>query len=195
MRLFSFYISGGGVLLSAIILSAALDTAEQTKFEKIYYKYKNTLFHQAMSILKNESDAEDVLQNAFIKIAKNINAVKDVNSKETLSFLIVITRNTAYDHLRKSAKTNELPLEDIDSIKASDDHIEDLVNRLEYEKIVSVITAIPSPYNEVLYLHYVKELSAKKIAHFLDRNISTVKMQLVRGKRILIKNLTEVLYE
>lgn len=63
-----------------------------------------------MNIVKNEKDAEDVLQEAFIKIAKNIKSISDIKSKETVSFLIVITKNTAYDYIRKSSKIIELPL-------------------------------------------------------------------------------------
>ena len=57
-----------------------------------------------------------------------------------------------------------------------------------------MITGIPSPYNEVLYLHYAKDYSIKKTAKLLDRKELTVKMQLVRGKKILTEKLSEVLY-
>jgi DNA-directed RNA polymerase specialized sigma24 family protein len=70
-----------------------------------------------------------------------------------------------------------------------------LVDKLEYQKIVLAITTIPSPYSEVLYLHFVKDFSIKKTASFLERKSTTVKMQLVRGKRILIERLSEVPYE
>ena len=69
-----------------------------------------------------------------------------------------------------------------------------LVSNIEYQEIVSVITDIPSPYNEVLYLHFVKDYSIKKTATLLDKKTATVKMQLVRGKKILIDKLSEVFY-
>ncbi len=180
-------------MLSIILSSVDLNTDEKSKFESIYHTHKNTLFFQALKIAKNQNDAEDILQEAFIKIAKNIKAIGDIKSKETLSFLIVITKNTAYDYIRKSSKIVELPLSETEGT-IDESALYNLVSSIEYKEIVSVISGIPSPYNEVLYLHYVKDYSIKKTADILDKKTATVKMQLVRGKRILIDKLSEELY-
>ena len=180
-------------MLSIILSSVDIEAEEKIKFESIYYRHKNALYHQAMSIVKNEKDAEDVLQEAFIKIAKNIKSISDIKSKETVSFLLVITKNTAYDYIRKSSKIIELPLTETE-VALDDSALSNLVSNIEYQEIVSIITDIPSPYNEVLYLHFVKDYSIKKTANILDKKTATVKMQLVRGKKILIDKLSEVLY-
>ena len=180
-------------MLSIVLSTVDLNTDDKNKFESIYHTYKNALFYQVHKIIKNESDAEDILQEAFIKIAKNINAIGDVKSKETVSFLIVITKNTAYDYIRKASKITELPLSETETY-IDESALENLVSSIEYEQIVSVITSIPTPYNEVLYLHYVKDYSIKKTANILAKKTATVKMQLVRGKRILIEKLSEVLF-
>ena len=180
-------------MLSIVLSAVDLNTDDKNKFESIYQVHKNALFHQVLKIVKNETDAEDVLQEAFIKIAKNINAIDDIQSKETISFLIVITKNTAYDYMRKSSKIIEFPLSETETF-IDESALENLVSSIEYLKIVSVITSIPTPYNEVLYLHYVKDCSIKKTASILNKKTATVKMQLVRGKKILIDKLSEVLY-
>ena len=180
-------------MLSIVLSTVDLNTDDKNKFEAIYNIHKNALFYHALKIVRNESDAEDILQEAFIKIAKNINAIGDVKSKETVSFLIVITKNTAFDYIRKASKITELPLNETETY-IDESALENLVSSIEYEQIVSVITSIPTPYNEVLYLHYVKDYSIKKTANILDKKTATVKMQLVRGKRILIEKLSEVLY-
>lgn len=126
-------------------------------------------------------------------IAKNLKSINDIKSKETVSFLFVITKNTAYDYIRKSSKIIELPLTETES-NLDESALENLVSNIEYQEIVSTITNIPSPYNEVLYLHFVKDYSIKKTANILDKKTATVKMQLVRGKKILIDKLSEVLY-
>lgn len=182
-------------MLSVILTAVEMEQAEKNKFEALYYEYKSILFSHAFQIVKNEADAEDVLQNAFIKIAKNIKAIRDIKSRETLSYLLVITKNSAFDFLRKNAKNNEISLDGAEQIAVSEDTIEALVSKLEYEKIVTAIRNISSPYNEVLYLHYVKDYSIKKTAQLLGRKFETVKVQLVRGKKILTEKLSEVLYE
>lgn len=98
------------------------------------------------------------------------------------------------NYIRKSSKIIELPLSETEKF-VDESALDDLVSSIEYEQIVSVITSIPSPYNEVLFLHYVKDYSIKKTATILDKKPATVKMQIVRGKKILIDKLTEVLYE
>ena len=180
-------------MLSIILSSVEMNTDEKNKFEAIYYRYKIALYHKAMSIVKNENDAEDVLQEAFIKIARNIRLIKDIKSKETVSFLLVITKNTAYDYIRKTSKITELPLSETER-NIDESALDNLTSNIEYREIVSIITNIPSPYNEVLYLHFVKDYSIKKTAILLDKKTATVKMQLVRGKKILIDKLSEVLY-
>lgn len=181
-------------MLNVILSSVELNEDSKNKFEAIYYRYKNTLFYKALSIVKNEKDAEDILQEAFIKIAKNMDSIDDIKTKETISFLMVITKNTAYDYIRKASKITELPLVDAENY-IDDGALDNLVSNIEYKQIVSVIAEIPSPYNEVLYLHYVKDCSLKKTAAILGKKTATVKMQLVRGKKILVDKLSEVGYE
>ena len=180
-------------MLFYILNTVPLESDEQEKFEKIYYKYRNTLFSCAYSIVLNRHDAEDVLHTAFVKIAQNIKKIDDINSKQTASFLIIITKNTALDFSRTNYKNvQECISEDI---AYSKDLLEQLLSTLEYQKILNVIKELKPPYNEVLYLHFVNDLSIRQTAKLLNRKEKTVKMQLVRGKKILVSKLSEVLYE
>lgn len=182
-------------MLSAILLLVELEPKDKNKFENLYYKYRQRLYNCALKAVGNRTDAEDVLQNAFIKIARNIKSVAEVDSKETIAFLTVITKNAAYDFLRKKSRFSEAPLETAEEISDSSYSVENAVSRLEYRKIVEVIKNIPSPYSDVLFLHFVKDFSIKKTARLLERKPTTVKMQLVRGKKILAEKLSEVLYD
>ena len=161
---------------------------EKSKFEKIYYKYRDMLYMCALGIVKNSADAEDVLHDTFVKIAKNIGRVDDIDSKSTAAYFAVITKNTAYDRLRQLKRLNETPIEDCELI-TDDSLIEETAEKTEYTELLSAVKSIPSPYNEVLFLHYVNELPVKKTAALLERKVSTVKMQLVRGKKLLLQAL------
>lgn len=90
---------------------------QQEKFNTLYYSFRQKLFYIAKSIVKNDTDAEDVLQEAFFKIAKHIEQVDDALGKRAFSFCAVITKNTALSFL-KSQKTAD-PLEEIE-YKVSD---------------------------------------------------------------------------
>ena len=67
--------------------------------------------------------------------------------------------------------------------------IEEIAEKTEYEKLLAAVKSVPPPYNEVLFLHYVNEMPVKKTAALLGRKVSTVKMQLVRGKKLLLQAL------
>lgn len=161
---------------------------EKSKFEVIYYKYRDMLYMCALGIVKNSADAEDVLHDAFIKIAKNIKQIDDINSRNTAAYLAVITKNTAYDRLRRLKRLNETPIDDC-FLAADDTLIEEIAEKTEYEKLLAAVKSVPPPYNEVLFLHYVNEMPVKKTAALLGRKVSTVKMQLVRGKKLLLQAL------
>lgn len=161
---------------------------EKGKFEVIYYRYRDMLYMCALGIVKNSADAEDVLHDAFIKIAKNIKQIDDINSKSTAAYLAVITKNTAYDRLRRLKRLNETPIDDC-FLAADDTLIEEIAEKTEYEKLLAAVKSVPPPYNEVLFLHYVNGMPVKKTAALLGRKVSTVKMQLVRGKKLLLQAL------
>lgn len=161
---------------------------EKGKFEVIYYRYRDMLYMCALGIVKNSADAEDVLHDAFIKIAKSIKQIDDINSKSTAAYLAVITKNTAYDRLRRLKRLNETPIDDC-FLAADDTLIEEIAEKTEYEKLLAAVKSVPPPYNEVLFLHYVNEMPVKKTAALLGRKVSTVKMQLVRGKKLLLQAL------
>ncbi len=161
---------------------------EKGKFEVIYYRYRDMLYMCALGIVKNSADAEDVLHDAFIKIAKNIKQIDDINSKSIAAYLAVITKNTAYDRLRRLKRLNETPIDDC-LLAADDTLIEEIAEKTEYEKLLAAVKSVPPPYNEVLFLHYVNEMPVKKTAALLGRKVSTVKMQLVRGKKLLLQAL------
>lgn len=181
------------LILSALPQNA--NESDKNKLEQLYVKYRNMLFCYALRIMKNREDAEDVLHTAFIKIAKNIRNVEDTESRETASYLIMILKSTAYDFIKGNKHKEEVSIENIGDIAEIDKNIEKLAQHMVYEKIVLAIRNIPSPYNETLYLHYVRDFTVAKTAKLLDRKVSTVKMQLVRGKKLLLEALSEVQYD
>ena len=68
-------------------------------FKKVYEQYKNLVYYQAYIILNNKEDAEDVLQNTFIKFMRNIEYIDDDSSLNQL--LSKMSKNEAIDMYRK----------------------------------------------------------------------------------------------
>ncbi len=183
-------------MLALILSTVDLNEKQRVNFEVLYYKYRNLLFSIAKEIVNSDTDCEDILQNTFIKIAQNLDKIGDINSRETKAFLVVILKSCTFDFLRREKRHKETLLyDDLPEIGDNDLEIERLTSSISYFEVCKAIKAIPSPYTEVLYLHFVCDYSVKKTAELLDRRTSTVKTQLVRGKKALQKNLREAEYE
>ncbi len=87
----------------AFYLALIDDPSDKEKFTDIYNRYKDKMFYKAKSIVHRDELAEDVVQESLLKIAKNIANVGSSESGSTAAFVIIITRNTAYDMLYSRA--------------------------------------------------------------------------------------------
>ena len=74
---------------------------------------------------------------------------------------------------------------------ADEKSFEEILDSADYRNVIEIIRDMDDVYRDVLYLRYVTDMPVKKIADVLDRKESTVKQQLVRGKKILISALSE----
>lgn len=172
-----------------IYLALIDDPDKQIKFEKLYNTYKDKLLLAANCILHDCYEAEDAVHNAFISIAKNMDKIDDVDSNRTIGYVMIIAKNAAYDILRKR-KEYLFSDDSIDFIDVDDD-IEQYCNKETYNAIVEAIRNLNEVYRPVLYLHFVEGQTAKDTSRILNRNLKTIKQEIVRGKKILIEKLKE----
>lgn len=167
------------------------EESDKEKFERIYHLYAKRMLKMAYSVLHNRSQCEDVVHEAFIKIARNIKAVDEVDSVKTLSYVLKATKNTAINWDKKHQKEKStVKLDDCEKL-SDDDFIERLDIGNTYNRVVEAILSLDEKYRDVLYYHFVCEMSVNSISDLLGRKTSTVKQQLVRSKKILLEKLRE----
>ncbi len=171
---------------------AAIDGDEQKRtFEYYYVTYCKTMFAAAMNVLKNKDDAEDAVHNAFLGLAKHIDVLLDVPEEKAKFYCIKAAKNSALNILRKNSYTDStVSIEDMYDV-ADESALEDLLDNVEYQEVLKAVNSLDSVYRDVLYMHFVMDMPAKKISDVLGRKLSTVKQQLVRGKKMLISVLKE----
>lgn len=182
-----------------IYMSFIDDGSHRRLFEEIYFSYRKQMFLVARTVLKNDSDAEDIVHDVFLRIAKKYMAKISTIENETdlRNYLLKATKNAALDHLRKHrherVRTKEENETDVpDSEEMPDDAlVEKIHDRIEYKKIVSAIASMSDIYRDALYYHFVLELSGPETAKLLNCKVSTVKQRLVRGKKLLHVQLFE----
>ncbi len=172
----------------------ASDEANRQKLRLIYEKYKNRMYISACRILCDPFAAEDAVHEAFVAISRNVEKIGDVDSVATASYCIKAAKNTALNMTVKKRRETLLSIEEID--EASDESMLDSVcSKENFNIIVESIMSLDEKYRDVLSLYYLNELSVKELADLLGRKESTVKQQLSRGRKMLIKIISKELEE
>ena len=172
----------------AIFLQIVDTPQEQTKFEKLYHRYKNLLFYVAYNALEDYEDAEDAVNETFFRVAKNFSKIGEIECHETRNFLVIIIKNISIDLLRKrKAFTGELNEEQpVRGYAGTDENTPE-----KLRDVVDVLKEMPANYRDVVWLIGVAGYRAVEIAAFLGVSPETIRKRLHRGREMLKKRLGE----
>ncbi|MGN1123216.1 MAG: RNA polymerase sigma factor [Eubacterium sp.] len=173
----------------AFYMSFIDDEDDRDKFEIIYYKYRKRMLLIADSVVHNKQDAEDVVHDTFIKIARNMKSVGEPDSDMTLSYVLKATKNTAINLYNKNKQYDNIANDEIIENIPDGQFFERLNITENYNAVVDAILELDDVYKDVMFYHFVQEMKIGEIADLLGRKKSTVKQQLVRGKKILLEIL------
>lgn len=168
-----------------------IDTdAEKQKFIIFYEQYRKLMFYIAKEILKDNHLAEDAVQEAFLRIAKNFHKTGTVTSHETKAFAVIITRNVAIDIYSKEKKITKINQYLSESIETETD---DFTEKTSYKKLLGYILELPEIYRDVLYLNLVYDYQFNEIANLLGISTENARKRAQRGKKILQEKINEEL--
>ena len=116
-----FHKGRGGVIMLAVLLAVLESDTDRQKFIEIYEKYHVQMERTAMRILKEQSDVEDAVQNAFMQMIRHFEKIFEIPCEELPFWIISIVKNEARAILRKNSRT--VSLEDWDGFA---EHIDDI---------------------------------------------------------------------
>lgn len=176
-----------------IILCDMIDNEEgQLKFSRIYELYKNTMYAVAIDIVKNPHDAEDVLEEALVKVISILDEIEEevIGTSKCKNLMISITKNRAIDYWRKNKRSPVL-LGDLEKQEKYQDVEELYINMESYKELLQCLDELDEKYLDVLNLKVLHHLSSKQIANILNISEINVNMRFMRAKRILAKKLEE----
>jgi RNA polymerase sigma-70 factor (ECF subfamily) len=137
--------------------------------EKIFLDYSDYVFKYIYGMVQNRAEAEDLLQDTFIKVIKSSN--KDIRNWK--SYLLTIARNTVYDHWRKRKSKYNL---DLFKLKTKERDIE---LKLDIEKGIKKLSP---KLKEVIILREINKMEYQEIADVLGIEKGTVKSRLSRAR-------------
>ena len=141
--------------------------------ETLISQYGDMLFRLCLIMLKNESDAEDAIQETYIRYFQKAPLF---DSKEhQKAWLIRVATNKCRDMLRFRVRHPQIDDEDISKfIPDSSD-----------SGILEALTMVPEKFRLVLTLYYIEEYRIEDIANIIGRSSSAVKMRLQKGRKLL----------
>jgi RNA polymerase sigma factor (sigma-70 family) len=150
-------------------------------------RYLKSVYRFVFSLVQDESVAEDLTQDVFIKVWKKLKSYNPKYSFKT--WLFTIARNTTTDYLRKRKDLVFSNFDDKDNGNVILDTLADdalLADEVfaqvqDLDKLNKVLREMPSLYKEVLILKYSNDLSLEEISTIIKRPIETVKSQHRRG--------------
>jgi len=155
-----------------------LDTPEEKlRFEQIYREYRDLMYRVADSVLHNSQDAEDAVQNAFLRIIRHFSKFRNAPAGDVAPQLVVITRNEAISVLRK--KRDAAPLEDWDAFAETSEEVAD------YHALVDSFTRLPQIYRAVMEMKLLSGCSDGEIAAKLRLSKTAVSTRISRGRKLL----------
>jgi RNA polymerase sigma-70 factor (ECF subfamily) len=176
---------------------AAILAGDTRQYHELIQPYERSVYKMALSFMKNESDAEDVAQEAFLKAFRKL---ADFRGQAKFStWLISITLNEARSRLRRQST---VPVESLDQTPEEGGHISPALLRdwrevpseaLERKEIramlMEAIGHLSPMYREVLLLRDVEEFSIEETATALMITPGTVKVRLHRARMMMQKEL------
>lgn len=144
---------------------------------RLYDMYSDSIFKLAYSYVGSMQDAEDIVQNIFLKLIQ-----KDIHisiGKEK-SYLLTMAVNACKDLMKSAGQKLAVPFEEVTTDKA-------IMNTFTEEEsgLFEALKNLPEDYRVTIHLHYFEGYKVKEIARILKVSQSAVTMRLTRGRNML----------
>lgn len=179
-------------------LIAQLKKGDEAAFKSIVEQWKDMVYNTSLGIVQNETEAEDITQDVFIKVFENISSFKGESKFSTWLYRIATT--TSLDHLRskkrkkrfgfifslgsdESNESNQVPDFQHPGIK--------LDNKERASVLFGAISKLPEYQKAAYTLHKLESLSYKEISEVMNTTVAAVESLLSRANGNLRKQLED----
>lgn len=179
------------------MLIAAIVAGETQLYHELIRPYERSVYLMALSYMKNEADAEDIAQEAFVRAFRNLASFRSEAKFST--WLIGITLNEARSRLRRQSV---IRMESIGEPPSEERSIapallrdwreipSETLERAEIRQLIQeAVDTLPDIYRQVFLLRDVEELNMNETAQALNISIPNVKVRLHRARMMLQKQL------
>lgn len=184
------------------IMMSVLSVEEKNRFQELYDEYNALMYYIAFHIVHDSGITEEILQETYLKMLCSFHLFAGGICDYSRNLLVVITRNTAYDYVRRQ-KTRQkyetdLNLEEVDQInhlyqkldKKEQSAEQIFLEKVKIQDLAEAIRNLPEKEQAVIELRYSGKLKRKEIAELLSISESYVK-KLIKSGLLHLKTLLE----
>jgi len=172
------------------VLVREIEKNNDLAFGTLIRKYQKLVYTAAYKLLQNAEDAEDICQDVFLSLYKNISQVR--NRDDLSGWLFRSACNKSLSLLRRKKADRTQKDQDLSGIKHADDNNTpdlELEQKELTEELFSAISALPDLQQKVLLLHKFENLSHQEIGEMLELSKASVESLIYRAKCNLRKSL------
>lgn len=161
---------------------------ERTRFIQLYEQYRKLMHYVARGILKDDHLAEDAVQEAFLRIAKNFHKISEIFCPQTKNFVVIIVKNAALTMAKGNSAAESF---DAEEFTETGESWADMAEKARYEEAVQAILELPEIYRHVFYLHEYYGYDLKETANLLGITVDAAKKRVQRARNLLRERLED----
>lgn len=158
-------------------------------------KYSKLVYKICHDMLSNPLDAEDITQEVYISLFKNLDRYSKLTENEIKNVICKIALNKCRDVLKsKIKKLDNMTTGEIISLETYRDNstIDEILENDTKENVQKIISNLREPYSIVIYDYYIKGFTLDEISNRQNVPKQTIKMQLYRAKQMLKDEITKI---
>lgn len=174
-----------------IYLSMIETPEDREKFQQIYDQFGGLIFYVARKKTKDEHMVEDIVQETFYKIIKNISTLRYENDKEFSNLIGIMTQHCADTYLKKQGRISVTESEDFLGVMNENKNFEKIaINMITANEVMKIIEMMDKKYSIPLRLK-INGYKSDEIAQLLDITPENVRIRIHRAKKIISNKIGE----
>ena len=169
-----------------------IKNGDNSSFKILYEKYQSKLFAYVYCKVSDKAEVEDLMQEVFVKVYKNIE-LYDESKSSFYNFILTNAKQVISDYFRNNNNyENRIEKIYLNSNVISDEDIAIIYDSIDGEyNLKSVLDKLPETQRMALNLVYIKNMSYKDAARIMKKSELSVKSLIFRAKRTLKKDIAE----
>ncbi len=158
-------------------------------FKKAYLPFHRKLYHVAHQLLENEADAEDLIQEAYLKLWDKRDGLSAISNPE--AFCVTLVKNMCFDMLRSSKYITGKQMAGLETIHTFSP-ADDLETRDNARQVKSLIARLPEQQQQVIVLRDMKECTYEEIEQITGLNAINIRVLLSRARKKIREQFNKI---